>query len=71
MAEPTPQSDIGCVVCTIRHDQQRLLFVCAEGEIRIDLDGVATRRTKAVIHAPKTVRVMRENIAQEAAHDAV
>ena len=67
MNDPTT----GCVVCTLRHDRQRLLLMCSDGEIRIDLDGVSSTRTKTVIHAPKSVRVLREDIRQEATHDAV
>jgi hypothetical protein len=62
---------VACVVTTVRCTRERLLFLIGGTEIRVDLTPEKPTRCKAVIHAPLSVRVERERIAQEVPNDAV
>jgi sRNA-binding carbon storage regulator CsrA len=55
-------SPIGVVVVSIRHHKELLVILTPQGEIRIELKSLSGTRVKAVIRAPKDLKILREKI---------
>ena len=56
---------VGCVVVTLRENDDRLLLKSADGDIQIEVHPISMSRAKVVVRAPKSVEVRRQKAGDE------
>jgi sRNA-binding carbon storage regulator CsrA len=65
----TETRDIGCVVVSLREGRESLIIDTPAGEIVIEVNPLTSTKVRAVIRAPKSLRITRRRM--EATDDAV
>lgn len=58
------ETDLSCVVVSIRGHRESLVLETAEGTVTIELTPMTAVRTRAVIRAPRSVQIRRQKHAE-------